>query len=68
MSSWAYPIDDLVKTGSGVQYGSYNLPSAKAECERGHVAPELAIVVNPSLGVKFLGIRKGLGISRYSPR
>ena len=44
------------------------LPSAKAIRERGYVSSELTIVVNPSLGIKFLRIGKGLGVSRYSPR
>ena len=68
MLSWAYSIYDV----SGSVWEStlddgYNLPSAKAKRIGGNV-PGPAVVVNPSLRVKFLGFGEGYRVSRYSPR
>ena len=68
MLSWAYSVDDTDWFGPGIQYDRDNVPSAKAIWERGHIVPEQAVVVNPSLGVEFLGFWEDLRVSRDSPR
>ena len=63
--SWAYSIGDV---GSGIKDDGYNLPSAKTIRIGGHVVPDPAVVVKPSLRVKYLRVWKGDRVLRYSPR
>ena len=64
--AWAYSIYDM--SASVQESKTTDLPSAKAIRVGGHVIPGPAVVVNPSLRVKFLGFGEGHWVLGYSPR